>query len=167
MTLTINTVSEFKDAIKDMTKQGRDRVAAAIAKDESAGALTKALKKVWHTNKFGDLYKPIAAMFTALCKEIDDADVGFECGETALKHNYKRLSLIMPINAEGDDTELVLVLEKCANEQGNAVRTLKVNGKAGKAVNPDGRWRYATVSEEAAFLADVNTDKLEDIIDAE
>lgn len=161
MTITINTVSELKTTIKDMTKQGRDRAAAAVAAEEAQGSLTKALKKVWHTNHFGDLYKPVGQVFSALCKEIDNADVTFECGETKLKHDYKKMSLIVPIS-EGTDMETVLVLEKCENPEKNAIATLKVNGKKGPIVT--GKWRFATIEEETAFLGTIKETVLEDLI---
>jgi hypothetical protein len=161
MTLTINTTNELKTTIKDMTAQGRNRVAAAVAADEAQGNLTKALKKVWHTNHFGDLYKPVGQVFTALCKELDNADVAFECNETALKHDYKKMALVMPI-VDGEDTEILLVLEKCDNAEKNATKTLKVNGKKGPMIT--GKWRFATVEEETAFLAGIKETVLEDLI---
>jgi hypothetical protein len=162
MTLTINTTNELKTTIKDMTKQGRNRVAEASAADEAQGRLTKALKKVWHTNHFGDFYKPVGQVFSALCKELDSADVTFECNETALKHDYKKMSLVMPIALDGTDTEVVLVLEKCDNAEKNATKTLKVNGKKGPMIT--GKWRFATIEEETAFLEGIKETVLEDLI---
>jgi hypothetical protein len=162
MTLTINTTTELKTTIKDMTKQGRDRAAAAVAADEAQGNLTKALKKVWHTNHFGELYKGVGQVFTALCKELDNADVTFECNETALKHDYKKMALVMPIAPDGTDTEVVLVLEKRDDAEKNATKTLKVNGKKGPMIT--GKWRFATVEEETAFLAGIKETVLEDLI---
>ncbi len=165
MTITITNVAEFKGNVKTMTKQGTDRVAAAKAKEDAYSPLTKALKGIWHTYRFGDMWKPTGALFTALCADAGDEGVEFECGESKTKHNYKPLSCIVPLKNDGTEDDAIIVIEKCVNDEGNCTKAMNAKGKLVGGIATTAKWRYATEAETTALLAAIPEDKLEDYLD--
>jgi hypothetical protein len=164
VTITIKTVGEFKANVKDMTAQGRERVTKKADKETSYSPLTQALKKVWHTYKFGDAWRSTGALYSALAANEGDEGVEFECGETKPKHNYKVGSLIRVLNEDGTEAEPVIVTDKSVN--GPAIGIMDAKGKH-KVTNitTEMWWRYATAEETEDFLAKLDDEKVEDYLD--